>query len=80
MPQASNGRCDAHDQPALALHQVLHARFAPLISDIAITRESGSSSFANSHLALLSSAVGRATLNGARSMLAHLRAQKSSGR
>jgi hypothetical protein len=29
---------DAHDQPALALHQILHARLAPLIPDIVITR------------------------------------------
>jgi hypothetical protein len=34
---------DAHDQSALALHQVLHPRLAPLIPDIAITRESGRS-------------------------------------
>jgi hypothetical protein len=32
---------DAHDQTALALHQVLHTRRAPLIPEIVITRECG---------------------------------------
>jgi hypothetical protein len=32
---------DAHDQPALALHQVLHNTCAPLIGDDVITRDGG---------------------------------------